>query len=402
MQKKMNFEKWAAMYRTTLFEDVVPFWIKKSLDLETGAINNCLDDDGNLISDDKYLWSQGRALWTFSALYNRVEQRQEWLDIAHGLYQYLQRHGRDANGRWMYRLDSKGNIIEKDISIYVDGFVLNGLSEYYTATGNQDAAKLAVETFENSYNRIRTPGSYKTAPYTIPENMKTHGVNMIFSFFYYNLGKALGRSDISQAGHSLAREILSQFYSKEKDAILEFITVNGEPVDSPEGRVCIPGHVLEAMWFLITIFEDTYEEHLIQQCCRLIKRHLELGWDEEHGGMILAIDIEGKSPVSWQKADLKPWWVQLEAMVASAYAYLHTQEDWCLEWHEKIRQYAYAHYPVPSGEWIQWLDYYGNRCQSAALPVKDPFHLPRALIYLMILFESKIPKKIAEGQEDIY
>ena len=111
------------LYENTLLNDVVPFWIKYSID-ESGAINNCLDDSGKLLSKDRYLWSQGRALWTFSALYNRFELCKEWLDIAHGLFNYLSENGRDSNGKWMYLLDKKGNVLEEDISIYVDGSVL--------------------------------------------------------------------------------------------------------------------------------------------------------------------------------------------------------------------------------------------------------------------------------------
>ena len=69
--------------------------------------------------------------------------------------------------------------------------------------------------------------------------------------------------------------------------------------------------------------------------------------------------------------------------MATACAYAHTRESWCADWHIRIRDYAFSHYPVPTGEWTQWLDRYGNMSETAALPVKDPFHLPRGLIYLM-------------------
>ena len=75
-----------------------------------------MDDQGKVLSHDKYLWSQGRALWTFSALYNRIEKRPEWLDFARQIYEYLARHGRDENGKWMYLLDSQGNVLERDTS----------------------------------------------------------------------------------------------------------------------------------------------------------------------------------------------------------------------------------------------------------------------------------------------
>jgi N-acylglucosamine 2-epimerase len=390
MDKGNGIRERARLYRKTLIYDVVPFWLKYGVDMEHGGLKNCLDDDGNLLSTDKFIWSQGRGLWTFSALYNRIEPKEEWLNVAHHIYRYLQNHGRDERGYWAYLLDAEGNIKEKDISIYVDGFVMNGLGEYYKATGDENAAQLALETFKNILDRLQRPGSYGIAPYKIPEGMKTHGIAMIFSFFFYQLGKALGRPDICEIGYQYAKEILNDFYIPEKDAVLEFVTLDGKYVDSPEGRTCVPGHVLEGMWFLITIFEDRGEKDSIAKCCRLIKRHLELAWDHEYGGLLLGLDIDGKEPVFWQKADYKPWWVQIEALVATSYAYLHTGEDWCLEWHDKVREYAYQHYPVAGGEWTQWLDRYGRKAESAALPVKDPFHLPRGLMYLIDLWGNRI------------
>jgi len=61
---------------------------------------------------------------------------------------------------------------------------------------------------------------------------------------------------------------------------------------------------------------------------------------------------------------------------------LLSPEDWCLEWFQRVHDYAFAHFPVPQyGEWTQNLDRRGNKMQATvALPVKDPFHLSRALI----------------------
>jgi len=372
-------------YRKLLLENVIPFWMKYSIDTETGCINNCMDDTGKVLSRNRYLWSQGRALWTFSALYNRIENKKEWLETAEGLFSYLSAHGRDDGGKWMFLLDGSGNILEYDTSIYVDAFVMNGMCEFYKASGNKKAAAVALETCENTLARIREPGSYRISPYSIPNGMKTHGINMIFSYFYYELGKTLNRKDICDIGYNLALEILKDFYNFEKDAVLEFVNLDGSRTDTPEERVCVPGHVLESMWFLIRIFEHAGDNAPADKCCRMIKRHLELGWDDTYGGILLALDIDGKKPVAWNRNECKPWWAHVEALVATTAAWKHTGEDWALEWHRKVHDYAFAHYPSPYGEWVQWLDRAGNKAESAALPVKDPFHLPRGLIELINL-----------------
>lgn len=390
----MNIEKveeYKQQYYHTLVDEIIPYWLKYAID-KTGAINNCLNEDGSIISKERYIWSQGRALWTFSAMYNRIEKKKDYLEVATGLFNYLLKNGRDEDGRWLYRLDEFGNVLDKDISIYVDGFVMAGMGEYYLSTGDARAKTIAIETYENTLWRINHPGSYSVAPYIIEDGMKTHGVYMIFSYFYYQLGKAIHREDICECGYRLALEVINHFYVKEKDAILEFVTTDGKFTDTPEGRACVPGHAIECMWFLISIFEDRNEKDHIKTCCDIIKRHIELGLDNKKGGLILALDIDGKEPCFWGKPTYKPWWVQLETLVATAYAYLYTDNEWYMDVHNDINKFAFENYPNGYGEWYNWLDNDGNVGETAALPVKDPFHLPRALIMLVDVFE-KIKQK---------
>ena len=119
--------------------------------------------------------------------------------------------------------------------------------------------------------------------------------------------------------------------------------------------------------------------------CEVIRWCLERGWDDEFGGLFLGIDAEGKEPIFWKNAELKLWWPHTEALPACLMAYEHTGAAWCLEWYAKIHEWAFAHFPVREhGEWTQRLDRQGRKINKlVALPVKDPFHLPRGLIFAM-------------------
>lgn len=46
------------------------------------AVIYLLDRQGNVYDTDKFIWLQGRQVWLFSMLYNKVEKKQEWLDCA--------------------------------------------------------------------------------------------------------------------------------------------------------------------------------------------------------------------------------------------------------------------------------------------------------------------------------
>lgn len=375
---KEKLSAWKNKYLTFLENSFIPYW--SDMFDKNGAIINCIAEDKTVISYDRYIWSQGRALWTFSALYNRVKKDPALLDRAHGLFQYLCSIEPENGGNWNFRYDREGNVLDADTSIYVDGFVLAGMTEYYLATGNEKAKEIGLKIYENTRKRIENPGSYTVEPDSIPAGMKLHGVNMMFSFFNYHFGRVIGNDEICRFAVSLADEILDKFYREETGALCEYIWVDGHYGDTPMERACIPGHVIECMWFLLTIYDEEKNEDRIKQCCRLIKQHIEYGYDKEHGGIWHAFDVKGIEPCFIEKATYKPWWVQTETMVATLAANLYTDDDWFLSMHEDIADYTFERYSNGYGDFINWLDKDGNVAPTAALPVKDPFHVPRSLI----------------------
>ncbi len=377
----------AQKYREVLFHQVIPFWMRHGFDREYGGIGNILDDEGNTLNHDKYLWSQGRALWTFSALCNHVGERPEWREFADHIFAYLQTHGRDAGGRWMYRLDKGGKTLDGAVNIYVDGFVLHGLTEYYRLTGNAEALAMALETHDQVRDRLSVCGGYDVFPFHIPEGMRTLDVPMAFSWFFYHLGEAADRRDILGRGIRYSEEILTRFYRPDLDVILQFVPWDGGFSDAPVGRTFTPGTVFEAMWFGMNIFSRMGDPARVAECCAHLERHLHRAWDVRDGGFPLVVDVDGNHPAgAYKNPDCKPWWVQVEALVATAYAWHFTGQAWCLDWHAKIHEWVLALYPHASGEWRQWLDRRGNPMPSEALPVKDPFHLPRALLQFIQIF----------------
>jgi N-acylglucosamine 2-epimerase len=140
----------------------------------------------------------------------------------------------------------------------------------------------------------------------------------------------------------------------------------------------------------------------LDRAVQAIRRHLEIGWDDEYEGLFLAVDADRRGDVAWPFHDTKLWWPHTEALYATLLAFEHCREPWCLDWHERIRRYSFDHYPHPQGEWIQKLDRQGRPItETVALPVKDPFHLPRALIYCLDVLarldtSSRLPGRDSE------
>jgi N-acylglucosamine 2-epimerase len=382
MKIKVRFPDLLAIYRSEILDRVVPFWLKFAVDWKNGGLLTCVSDEGTILTEDKYMWSQLRAIWTFSALYNKVEPRPEWLEVAQHIFDFVRKHGRDEKGQWLFSVSKDGAPLQGATSIFSDGFAIYAFTELAKASGDQEAIDLALETYANVQRRLADPGSYSIAPYSLPEGGKAHAVAMIFSLAFNELGHYLDDQTILDASLSLADEVMEVYLRPERQMLFEYAALDNSLIDSPQGQSVVPGHAIESMWFMIHIYQRQGNQERIQQAVEAIKWHIKLGWDDEFGGILHARDAAGGTPW-WRYADAKLWWPHTEALYALLLAYEISRESWCLEWFERVHNYAFSHYPVAEyGEWTQKLDRKGNKLtETVALPVKDPFHLPRSLIY---------------------
>jgi N-acylglucosamine 2-epimerase len=377
-----------SFYKKVLLDDVIPFWMRHSVDPQ-GGINTCIRDDGTLISRDRWNWSQWRAVWVFSRLYNQIERRVEWLDTARGIYCFVTSHGPLDNGHWPLLLDSEGNVQKGYESLYVDGFAIYALVEYYKATKESFILQLAIDTFDAAELAFALEVPPPAFPYPIPVGRMPHGLSMLFSLAYHELSQVCADDRIRIAAISHHRRVMDMFLREDRGLVLEWLTREGSEVPPPEGTAVVPGHAIESMWFQIHFAKDTGDLVVIAKAVQAIRRHLELGWDPEYGGLFLAVDADGNEEVGWKYADTKIWWPHTEALYATLLAHEFCRETWCLEWHKKIHEYSFSHFPDREhGEWTQKLDRKGNRINDlVGLPVKDPFHLPRALLCCIDVLE---------------
>jgi N-acylglucosamine 2-epimerase len=385
----MDLKKLYDQYRGLLLDGVVAFWLKHGIDWQEGGVLSCMNDDGSPVSGDKFMWSQARSVWTFSALYNRVERRPEFLKVAENSIRFLLAHGRDEQGRWVYHTDRAGKVIEGATSIYTDCFVVYGFSEYYRAAGNADILAVARETFGRVRQRIEEPDFQETAPYDLPIGWKSHGIPMIMTETTSELARTTADAGLETLADSYAARVMGHFVRPKRKLLLEFLNDKYEELPPPGGTYVMPGHAIESMWFILHRARRRGDRSLAQRAAEVIRWHLERGWDQEYGGIFLGIDAEGHEPFM-RHADKKLWWPHTEALYALLLAHQLTGEAWSAEWYDKVESWSFAHFPMPSiGEWRQRLTREGRpTTEVIALPVKDPFHLPRAAVLILQLLRQ--------------
>ena len=385
----MDIKSLAQLYKNELLNNVVPFWENHSKDEEFGGYFTCLDREGKVFDTDKFIWLQGREVWMFSTLFNKVEQKQQWLDMAlHGA-KFLQKYGHDGNLNWYFSLTKEGQPLVQPYNIFSDCFATMAFGQLYKATGNEEYGQIAKNTFENILKRSDNPkGKYnKLVPGTRP--LKGFSLPMILCNLSLEIEHLLPEQLVDETIKKVLHEVMEVFYQPDSGLILENVKPDGSFSDSFEGRLLNPGHAIEAMWFIMDLSVRLQRPELAQKAVEIVLRTLEYGWDKEFDGIFYFLDIKGNPPqqLEW---DQKLWWVHIETLISLIKGYTLTGNEKCLTWFEKVHDYTWSHFADPEhGEWFGYL----NRRGEVLLPLKGGkwkgcFHVPRGLYQVWKTLET--------------
>jgi len=377
------------IYRRGLLEDTIPFWTRHSVDWEYGGYLTFLDRDGSLFGTDKPVWLQGRIIWMFSRLYNQIEQRSEWLELARHGVDFLLKHCFDVDGRAFFLVTRDGQPLRKRRYVFAEVFAVMGLAEFAKASGENWAREKACEVWDTLIRYYTTPGLLepKVNPQTRP--MKSHAMPMILLATAQVIRQVDNRPTYDEVIDNSTRQVFDHFCKPDLRAVLENVGPNGEIIDSPEGRTILPGHAIETAWFIMEEGRYRNDRELSLRAVPLLEWSLERGWDSEFGGLLYYTDLEDK-PCTQYEWDMKLWWPHTEALYATLLAYYLTGDEKWAEWYEKVHDYTHSHFPDPEyGEWFGYLHRDGTVSHRMKGNLwKGPYHLSRMQMMCWKLLEQ--------------
>lgn len=384
-----SLKSYSLQYKTELLDSILPFWMKHSVDQQNGGFFTCLDQFGQVYDTDKFIWLQGRQVWCFAYMYNNIEKKQEWLDIAKHGADFLIKHGRDEEGNWYFSLTAEGKPLVQPYNIFSDCFATMAFAALDKASPSDEYKKIALTTFNNIIaRRQNTKGKYnKNFPGT--RSLKNFSLPMILCNLSLELEHIIGKEKVNELVPDIIHEVMEVFYQPKLGLVLENVNIDGSFADCFEGRLMNPGHTIEAMWFIMDLGIRLNDTSLIDKAVTIMLNTLEYGWDKEYGGIFYFLDIQGHPPqqLEW---DQKLWWVHVEALVALAKGFQHTGDMRCKEWFDKVHDYTWSHFKDQQyGEWFGYL----NRRGEVLLPLKGGkwkgcFHIPRSLYQVWKTLET--------------
>ena len=381
MDVKKYLAYWADRYQDDLKENILPFWLKHGLDRVHGGVYTCVDRDGTLIDSTKSVWFQGRFGFICAYAYNNIEANEEWLRASKSCVDFIEQHCFDTDGRMYFEVTAEGKPVRKRRYVFSECFAAIAMSEYSIASGDRSYAQKALALFKQILHFINTKGILEPK-YCEGVEMQGHSITMILINTAARIREAIPAVELDEQ-ISLSIETLQRYFiHPEFEALLETVGPNGEFIDTIIGRTINPGHCIETAWFLLE--EAKYrggDPQLTEVAVKILDWSWKWGWDKEYGGLINFRDCKGL-PVQDYSQDMKFWWPQTEAIIATLYAYEATGEERFLHMHQQISDWTYAHFPdVEYGEWYGYLHRDGTVAQPAKGNIfKGPFHIPRMMI----------------------
>ncbi len=362
-------------YKELLLNNILPFWMKNAVDTEFGGILTHLERDGRVWCYDKNVWFMGRAMYTYSLVYNTLDRKEEYLELAENMYRFLKKcEGED--GRLPFIVNREGAPLVVNDDYYSETFAAIGCAEYYLATGRIDLLASAEKYFDIAYALYKKSLEPTDAPSAAPAT-KALGPSMIM----LSTAQVLRKTKFDKY-HRIARECADEILTHlTPKGLLENVLFDGGFLDTPHGREVNPGHSLEAAWFLLAEGIYRSNEKYRYAARQIIDLSMSLGYRD--GGIIAFCDCDGH-PSTHLEWDMKIWWPQCEAIIANMLCYRSFGDKKYLDYAMALKEYCFSRYADPEhGEWFGYLHYDGTLAETLKGNIsKGPFHLPRMLILM--------------------
>jgi cellobiose epimerase len=374
---------------------IMSYWINNTPDDINDGFVGRIASNGRIDNDaPKGSVLNARILWSFSAAYNFCK-KPEYLKYAERAYQYITDYFIDKmHGGVFWTVDPKGMPLNTKKQVYAIAFTIYGLSEFYLASGNENAKLLAISLYsllvDKSFDRERTgyfeafsqdwqPANDLRLSEKDENEIKTTNTHLHVLEAYSNLYRIWPVDELKKQISLLINNFLDHFIDHSTGHLLLFFDENWYS----KSALVSYGHDIEATWLLQKAAEQIQDDLLLKKIKSINLKVAEAAME--------GLDTDGGLWYEYQPAENnlireKHWWVQAEAMIGFFNA-------WQIDKDEKFSGAALKNWDfiqknildTENGEWL-----WGINENGKPMPGEDrvglwkcPYHNTRACIELI-------------------
>jgi len=399
------------------------FWAAHGIDHEHGGFMCALSHSGDVLSDNKFIWYQGRGLWVYSRLYRLHGERPEHLEVARKTAAFISEHFAGRDGVYATATARDGKVAQAGDSAslvttgYGTAFIAEGFIEYHKATGDAAALATSVAAFrtfvdladgDRVSDETHIPLSYAGVRCLGQQMICLSLTRQLLEIDWAQLG--LGSSEdlawVTRLNDRAVTLIMDKFLHPEFLLLSEALAPDySRPADDANEDFAYVGHGIEVAWMLMAEAKRREDTALYSRAADLFKRSVQVAKDPLFGGCFRGMNSVRKG-LYMVDDDCKVKWVQDEVIVGCAMLMEQPALDggdnkgvrdpsWAVRTLDEFLAYirdkfclksrGLPYVMVGGDRTVTFRESYVNAGQPGALNRKENYHHPRAL---MLVLES--------------
>lgn len=235
--------------RAWMFDKALPFWAETGVDIEGGGFVEHLDLDGRPAKVNfKRTRVQARQIYVFS--HAHVMGWRDGAAVARRGVEFLIENARLDGGGWARTLDRAGEVLDPELDLYDQAFVIYALAWWFKATGDERAPRLARETLDAIKRRLRREDgqgyhAFTPHPDEFQQNPHMHLLEASIAW-----ADCAGDERFADEAHALADLLTMRLFNPRTGALTEYFNEDLTPRPGVRGRLVEPGHHFEWSWLL--------------------------------------------------------------------------------------------------------------------------------------------------------
>ncbi len=399
----------ARQYEADLFADFLPFLDQYVVDHERGGFMTNVDRDGRRHNTIKNTWYCGRGIWVYSFLYNNLEKKQSYLDVAEKSVRFILRHAPEDDRLWAPEFTEEGEPIALEgqfiggkyypVSAEVSGdlFIANGLAEFSWAAGDSSYWDLAKDIVLKCVRVFDRPDYAPTAPQVylgkeapVMPGARIMGVSMLLLNVTQQMLARRDDPELRAVNQRAVDAVLTKHYNPEYDLLNEVLNHDWSRPENVYRHLVYTGHAIETMWMLLYEAHRRNDKELFRLAERLFRRHVEVAWDPVFGGFFRGLkDVYANLWI----LD-KPLWTQEEVLIGTLFLIEHTGSEWAQEWFSRTFEFVQEKYSLRRHGFALYDDWPDRLVTFVRHHTRvEIFHHPRHLMQNLISLRNLLGRR---------
>jgi mannose-1-phosphate guanylyltransferase/mannose-6-phosphate isomerase len=362
----------AKRVRHWLFEETMPLWSTKGVDLVKGGFHEALSFQGEPVARPKRLRTIARQLYAFA-----VAGQMGWDGdavglVAHGV-DFLKSAPRAANGGWPRAIDAQGKIADPAEDLYDHACILLAAAHAHKMK-NKDAHALGAEAwnFVETHLASRDHGGFHETPGGGGPRRSNPHMHLLEACLAWH--EATSEVVWLTRAAAIIDLFKSRFFDTDTWTLGEYFNGDWSLLGGDKGLWTEPGHHFEWAWLLVEYANAASQPELIKFARKLYSSAIANGLNRATGLAYDAVSKDGLPLVRTSRS-----WPQTEAIKAAIALDGTGGPDMKPEIESRVgRLFRWHIDPAPQGMWIDLIDERG-RTKAQDVPASIFYHCVSAL-----------------------